>query len=77
VVSARARQAQNPLLTKLGADYLACRFEQQAGESMNECKNCNGTGYVLSFNEGDQDWEEVLCENCLGSGLDDGDGENS
>lgn len=44
---------------------------------MNECKNCNGTGYVLSFNEGDQDWEEVLCENCLGSGLDDGDGENS
>ena len=36
-----------------------------------ECGWCAGTGYLEVFNESLHDWEDVICEDCGGTGIED------
>ncbi len=35
------------------------------------CGYCAGTGYVEHFNDSLHDWEEVECDDCGGTGIED------
>lgn len=36
-----------------------------------ECLFCCGTGYVEIFDYQEEDWYEIVCEDCGGTGLED------